>query len=238
MKFYSEMFKRIIVKISGEFLAGKHGSVFDIDILDKLSNDLIDASNEGHEIGVILGGGNIYRGKQHVEIDQNAADNVGMLATIQNAIIVSEILRQKNQRTEIFSAFQVDKIVKYYTYQEADIALKEGNICFFAGGTGNPYFTTDTAMVLRAVEMKCDLALKGTKVDGVYTDDPMINKDAIFIEDVTYTEALARNLNIMDMTAFSLARDYKIPIKVFNITVPGNLIKALSSKEIGTLVYE
>ena len=237
-EYQPEKLHRLILKISGEFLAGSQGFGFDQTILEQLTEDIIDVKKLGYGIGIVLGGGNFFRGKELTAIDRAAADNVGMLATIQNAIVVSEILRKKNYLTEIYSAFPVDKIAKFYTYKRADISLKEGKICFFCGGTGNPFFTTDTAAILRAIELHSDLVLKGTKVDGIYTADPKKYSDAKFIPEVSYSEALAKQLNIMDMTAFSLARDYNVPIKVFNITKKGNLKNAVLSRDTGTYVFE
>ncbi len=237
-EYQPEKLHRLILKISGEFLAGDKGFGFDQAILHQLSDDIIELKKLGYSIGIVLGGGNFFRGKELTDINRAAADNVGMLATIQNALVLSEYLKQKNYNTEVYSAFSVEKIAKFYTYKRADISLKEGKICFFCGGTGNPFFTTDTAAILRAVELQCDIVLKGTKVDGIYTADPKKDKNAEFIPEISYSEALNKQLNIMDMTAFSLARDYKVPIKVFDITVKGNLKNVVLSKNVGTYVYE
>ena len=230
--------KRLILKISGEFLAGDKGYGFDETILDQLAEDIIEVNNLGYEIGIVIGGGNFFRGRELTSIDRAAADNVGMLATIQNALVVSEVLKQKNYQTEVYSAFPIDKIAKYFTYQSAEKALRSKKICFFSAGTGNPFFTTDTAAVLRAIELNCNLVLKGTMVDGIYTSDPKKCDKAIFIPEISYSEALQKQLKIMDMTAFSLARDFKIPIKVFNIAKKRNIKKALLEKSVGTFVSE
>ena len=228
--------ERLLLKISGEFLGGDQGFGYDIACLDQLAEDIISVVELGYQIALVIGGGNIVRGKQLTAINQTAADNVGMLGTLQNAIVVSELLSEKGQNTVVFSAFQVDKIARYYTYQAVTKALKQGRICFLAGGTGNPHFTTDTAAVLRAIELNCDLVLKGTNVAGVYSADPKKYPSAQFIKNVTYDVAIAHHLNVMDMTAFSLAKDYKVPIKVFSIHEKGNLLKAVTSSEIGSLV--
>ncbi len=235
--YHPEKVHKIIFKISGEFLAGEKGFGFDNDIVNQLCEELIEVKKMGYSIGIVLGGGNFFRGGQHPEMERTAADNVGMIATLQNAIVITDGLKRRNYNTEIFSAFSCNKMAKYYTYQRAEMAFQEGKICFFAGGTGNPFFTTDTAAVLRAIELNCDLVLKGTKVDGIYTSDPNKDVKAQFIPDLTYSEALDKELNIMDMTAFSLAKDYNIPIKVFNVTVKGNIKNSLLSKEIGTFVH-
>jgi uridylate kinase len=233
-----ENFKRLILKISGEFLAGEAGFGYSDSILRQLTDDLIEVINLGYEIGIVIGGGNIVRGKQLDTIDQTSADNVGMLATIQNAIVVSEYLRQRDIQTEVYSAFPIPKIANFYTFQSALKAMSKKKICFLAGGTGNPFFTTDTAAILRAIELKSDLVLKGTNVDGVFDADPNKVDSAKLFSEISYSEALSKQLKVMDMTAFSLARDYKIPIKVFNICEKGNLQKAILAKEIGTYVYE
>jgi len=231
-----ENLKRLILKISGEYLAGKSGFGFDEKILQQVTDDIIEVKDLGYELGIIIGGGNLCRGKELDCIPHVAADNVGMLATLQNAIVVSEILKQKNQKTQIFTAFHIEKMGKLFTYQSADKALRKGKICFLSGGTGNPFFTTDTAAILRAIELKADLVLKGTKVDGIYTADPHKHKDATFIKNITYAEALAKRLNIMDMTAFSLASDYHISLKIFDVTKPGNIKKAILSADVGSYI--
>jgi uridylate kinase len=160
-----------------------------------------------------------------------------MLATIQNALIMRDVVMKKNYRAEIFSAIQVDKVAKFYTPNRAETALNEGNICFFCAGTGNPFFTTDTAAVLRAIELKADIVFKGTKVNGVYSADPVKNSNAKFIQNTSYDEVLLKKLSVMDMTAFSLARDFNMPIKIFNITKKGNMKEAVLNNSIGTYVH-
>lgn len=237
LTYQPEKVHKIILKISGEFLAGEKGFGFDYDVISQLCDELIEVKKMGYSIGIVLGGGNLFRGGQHSEMERAAADNVGMLATLQNALVIADGLKRRNYNTEIFSAFPCDKVAKYYTYQRAEMAFQEGKICFLAGGTGNPFFTTDTAAVLRAVELNCDLVLKGTKVDGVYTADPKKDPNATFIADLTYSDALVNELNIMDMTAFSLAKDYSIPIKVFDISQKGSIKSCLLSKDHGTFVH-
>ena len=230
--------KRIIIKISGEFLGGKTRFGYDKDVLYSLADEIIEIKDFGYSVGLVIGGGNFFRGSDITDINRVAADNIGMLATIQNAIMFSEVLRVKDCKAEVFSAFPVLKVSKYYTYQEVNKAMGKKTLCLLCGGTGNPFFTTDTTAILRAIELDCSLVLKGTMVDGIYTADPKKDKDAKFIKEITYSEALDKQLRIMDMTAFSLARDYKMPIKVFDINTRGNIIKALLSDEIGTRVFE
>jgi uridylate kinase len=234
-----EKIHRVIIKISGEFLAGKQHFGFHQEALSQLVEDLVEVKNQGYSIGVVLGGGNIFRGGAEMgnHLERYTADNVGMLATIQNALIIAEMLYKKNYQTDVFSAIQIDKMAKFFTPKRALTSMNEGRICFFCAGTGNPYFTTDTAAVLRALELKANLVLKGTKVDGIYTKDPMVDKTARFIPEITFQEALSKQLNVMDMTAFSLARENTIPIKVFNITKKGNLKLAIQRKDVGSFIY-
>jgi len=237
--FKPEKFHKVVIKISGEFLAGEKGFGIDLDTVNDLLLDIISIKKLGFSIGIVIGGGNFFRGLSETgdHLPRFTADNIGMLATIQNALILSSLLEKKNYSTEIYSAIQVDKVAKFYTPNRALTSLNEGKICFFCAGTGNPFFTTDTAAVLRAIELKCNLVLKGTKVDGVFTADPMKDKNAKFIEDITFDDVLAKKLNVMDMTAFSLARDNKMPIKVFNITKKGNMQKAVLEKSFGTFIH-
>ena len=234
-----EKIHKIIFKLSGEVLAGKKGFGIDLERVDELINEIISVKKLGYSIGIVLGGGNFFRGASEIgdQLDRVAADNVGMLATIQNALILVDLLKTKNYQTEIYSAIQLEKIAKFYTPNRAKTSLNEGKICFFCGGTGNPYFTTDTAAVLRAIELNADIVLKGTKVDGVFTADPVKDKNAKFISNLTFDEVLKKKLNVMDMTAFSLAREHNMPIKVFNIDKRDNLKEAILSEKVGTFVH-
>ena len=235
-----EKVHRIIFKISGEILAGAKGFGIDIEVVNDLVDEIIAAKKLGIGIGIVLGGGNFFRGNSEIGnmLQRFTADNVGMLATIQNALILSELLNKKNYYTEIHSAIQIDKVAKFYTPNRAKTSLNEGKICFFCGGTGNPFFTTDTAAVLRAIELNADIVMKGTKVDGVFTTDPKKDKNAKFIAEITYDELLLKKLKVMDMTSFSLAREYGMPIKVFNISKKGNMKNAILQKEVGTFIHK
>lgn len=239
-KYKPEKIHKVIFKISGEVLAGEKGFGIDMQSVENLIEDLISIRKAGYSIGIVLGGGNFFRGVSEVgkHINRYTADNVGMLATIQNALIMSGLLQKKNYRTEIYSAIQVDKVAKFYTPNRATTSLNEGKICFFCGGIGNPFFTTDTAAILRAIELNADIVLKGTKVDGVFSADPVKDKNAKFIADITFSEVLDKELQVMDMTAFSLARENNMPIKVFNITKKGSLREAILNKDIGTFVHK
>ena len=239
-KYKPEKIHKVIFKISGEVLSGEKGFGIDMQCVENLIEDLISIRKAGYSIGIVLGGGNFFRGVSEVgkHINRYTADNVGMLATIQNALIMSGVLQKKNYRTEIYSAIQVDKVAKFYTPNRATTSLNEGKICFFCGGIGNPFFTTDTAAILRAIELSADIVLKGTKVEGVYSADPVKDKNAKFIADITFSEVLDKELQVMDMTAFTLARENNMPIKVFNITKKGNLKEAILNKDVGTFVHK
>ena len=234
-----EKIHKFIIKISGEFLAGSKGFGVDLEIVENLIDDIIEVKKMGYSIGIVLGGGNFFRGVSEIgkHLKRYTADNVGMLATIQNALILSDLIKHRNYLTEIFSAIQVEKVAKFYTPNRAVTSMNEGKICFFCAGTGNPFFTTDTAAVLRAVELNANLVLKGTKVDGVFSADPIKDKSATYFPEISFNDVLSKRLNVMDMTAFSLARDNTMPIKVFNITKKGNLKEAIIKKNVGTYIF-
>ena len=235
-----EKVQKVILKISGEILAGEKGFGIDLKTIDNLINEIISIRKLGYGIGIVLGGGNFFRGASETgdNLRRSTADDVGMLATIQNALIMSDLLNKKNYLTEVYSAVQIDKVAKFYSPSRAKTSMKEGKICFFCGGTGNPFFTTDTAAVLRAIELNADLVLKGTKVDGVFTKDPAKDKNAKLIKDITFDEVLAKKLKVMDMTSFSLAREFNMPIKVFNIFKKNNMKEAILIKTEGTFVHQ
>lgn len=229
----------MMLKLSGEILAGKAGFGFDAEVCDRLTDELIELKNLGYGIAIVLGGGNIFRGGSwgQKELNRVTLDNIGMLATIQNALYLSEILLSKGCAAEVFSSFVLDKVAQHYSQPKVSQALAKGKICFIAGGTGNPYFTTDTAAVLRAIELKLDLVLKATKVDGLYTADPEKDPNAKFISEASFQRCLEERLGVMDLTAFSLAADNSMPIKIFNITQKGNLKKALQDAAYGTYIH-
>ena len=231
--------KRVLLKLSGEVLAGNKGFGYDDSVLDALTDELIEVKNLGYSLAIVLGGGNIFRGgawhKQ--ELNRVVLDSIGMLATVQNALYMAEVLVSKACPAEVFSSLAVDKVVPCYSPQAATAAMENGSICFLSGGTGNPFFTTDTAAVLRAVELKADLVMKATKVDGLYTADPMKDKDAVFIASASFQDCLEQRLGVMDLTAFSLAADNRMPIKIFNISKPGMLKDALLMQDAGTYIH-
>ncbi len=237
--FKLEKINRVLFKISGEILAGKKEFGIDIDCVNKIANEIISVKKLGYSVGIVVGGGNFFRGISEVggKLKRVAADSIGMLATIQNALVLSDVIQNKNYLTEIYSAIQVEKIAKFYTPNRALTSLNEGKICLFCAGTGNPFFTTDTAAVLRAIEIEADIVCKGTKVDGIFTADPMKNKNAEFIQDATFDEVLNKKLKVMDLTAFSLARENNMPIKVFNINKSGNLLNSITKIETGSFIH-
>jgi uridylate kinase len=234
-----EKIHTIILKLSGEVLSGHQTFGINIQRIEEIIGEVIAVRKMGYRIGMVLGGGNFFRGSSETAkyLDRVTADNVGMLATVQNALIFSDLMRNKNYLTEVYTAFKVDRIAKFYTPDRAITSLNEGKICFFCGGIGNPFFTTDTTAILRGIELKADLVLKATKVDGIYSNDPMKDKNAKLYKKITFDEALDKKLKVMDMTAFSLAREYNMPIKVFNIDIRGNMIKAIQDVDLGTYVH-
>ncbi len=235
----SENVKRVLLKLSGEVLAGEKGFGYHDGVIDTLTDELVAVHKLGYSLAIVLGGGNIFRGGswKNRELNRVVLDSIGMLATVQNALYVAEILVSKGIATEVLSSLAVDKVVDRYSPEAAIKALEAGKICFISGGTGNPYFTTDTAAVLRALEIKADLVLKATKVDGLYTADPKKDPNARFIASASYQECLDQRLGVMDLTAFSLATDHHLPLKIFNISYPNALGKALTQADFGTYIH-
>ena len=237
--YQSENIHRLVLKLSGEVLSGKKGVTYDETLINSLTDAIITVHNRNYELGIVLGGGNIFRGGswKNKNLNRVVLDSIGMLATIQNSLYMAEILSSRGIECAIFSSLAVDKVVDRYTPQLASSALEQGKICFLSGGTGNPYFTTDTAAVLRAVELNADIVLKATNVDGLYSADPKKDKNARFISNASFEECLQNRLGVMDLTAFSLAMDNAMPIKIFNISQPEMLIEALTKTETGTYIH-
>ncbi len=239
MTYQPEKIHRLLLKISGEVLAGPRGFGYDDAVINALTDEIIEARRLGYSIAIVLGGGNIFRGGSwaNQSLDRVTLDHIGMLATVQNSLYLAEILNRKNYAAQVFTSFSMDSVAKHYTPRRAFQAMEAGNICLLSGGTGNPFFTTDTAAILRACELKLDIVFKGTKVDGLYSADPQIDPQAEFIADATYDQCLEQKLGVMDMTAFSLARANALPIKIFNIGKPGGLCQAISSPGHGTYIH-
>lgn len=233
-------YKRVLLKLSGEVLMGGAGYGIEPDTINRLADELIEVRRSGVELAIVIGGGNIFRGMSGTAsgMDRASADYMGMLATIMNAIALQDAIERQGEYVRVVSALHVREVAEPYIRRRAVRHLEKGRIIIFAAGTGNPYFTTDTAASLRAMEINADVVLKGTKVDGVYTADPMRNPDAERYETLTFTEALTKQLGVMDATALSLCRDNRMPIIVFDVTAKGALLKAVSGEPVGTLVKE
>ena len=230
--------KRILLKFSGESVAGNDEHGIDPKILDQMANSVKSCRDLGAEIGIVIGGGNLFRGEKLNEagMDRVAGDHMGMLATVMNGIALRDALERAGIKTRVMSAISMSGIVEHYDRRLAIQLLSDGFVVIFTAGTGNPFFTTDTAGCLRAIETQSDLMVKATRVDGVYDSDPEINKDAKLFDELTFDEAITKNLKVMDATALTLARDHKLPIKVCNVNQPDALKNIICGKKIGTLI--
>jgi len=233
-------YKRVMLKLSGEVLMGATPFGVDPDTINRLAREIIEVQNSGIELAIVIGGGNIFRGMSGTAsgMDRASADYMGMLATVMNSIALQDAIERNGATVRVISALHIREIAEPYIRRRAVRHLEKGRILIFAAGTGNPYFTTDTAASLRAMEIQADAVLKGTKVDGVYTSDPAKNADAKRYDTLTFTEALTNRLGVMDATAMSLCRDNQMPIVVFDVTTPGQMLKAVSGEPVGTLVKE
>lgn len=234
------MYKRILLKLSGEALMGEQEFGIDPNILKQYSLEIKAVHEAGVQIGIVIGGGNIYRGVSNSSdnIDKVTGDHMGMLATLINALALQSALEHQGLITRLISAIRMEVIAEPFIRRRAVRHLEKNRIVIFGAGTGNPYFTTDTAAALRAVEIEADVIIKGTRVDGVYDSDPEKNPNAIRFPNISYMDVLKRNLNIMDMTAITLCRENKLPILVFNMNGPGNLKRLVMGEAIGTKVFE
>jgi uridylate kinase len=232
------IYKRILLKLSGEALIGNQGFGIDPDALQKFAKEVVAAHQLGVEIAIVIGGGNIFRGVQGLTkgISKVSGDYMGMLATVINSIAFQNVLETFGVQTRLQSAIKMEQIAEPLIRRRAIRHLEKGRIVIFGAGTGNPYFTTDTAAVLRAIEIEADAILKGTRVDGVYDCDPEKNHDAIMYDKISYNDVIEKNLRIMDQTAFTLRRENNLPIRVFNILVEGNLKRILLDENLGTLI--
>ena len=230
--------KRILVKFSGESVAGddKHG--IDPKILNDMAESVKACKDIGAEIGIVIGGGNLFRGEKlnKAGMDRVAGDHMGMLATVMNGIALRDALERAGIKTRVMSAISMSGIVEHYDRRLAIQLLSDGYVVIFTAGTGNPFFTTDSAGCLRAIETQSDLMLKATRVDGVYDSDPELNKDAKFFDTLKFDEAISKNLKVMDSTALTLARDHGLPINVFNLSKTNALKDIICGKKIGTLI--
>lgn len=231
-------YERALVKLSGESLAGSKGFGIDPPVIEELAGEIKKVHTAGVALGLVVGGGNIVRGTVASErgMDRVSADYMGMLATVINALALQDILEKAGVETRVMSAIRMEKLAEPYIRRRALRHIEKGRVVIFAGGTGNPYFSTDTAAVLRAIEMEADVILKATKVDGVYTSDPVSDPAAEFIEKITYLEVMTRELGVMDAAAISLCKENDLPVIVLNIKRPGAILSALEGERIGTLV--
>lgn len=231
-------YKRVLLKLSGEALAGDRGFGIDTDVIQTIAMGVARAREAGAELGLVIGGGNIFRGvaASAKGMDRASSDYMGMLATCINALALQDALEKLNVFTRVQSAIEMAEIAEPYIRRKAIRHLEKGRVVIFAAGTGNPYFTTDTAAALRAMEIDAEVIMKATKVDGVYDKDPMKHDDAIKFEELTYIETLNRRLNVMDSTAISLCMDNSLPIITFNLKDPVNILRVLRGEKIGTLI--
>ncbi|MFQ5794634.1 MAG: UMP kinase [Candidatus Bipolaricaulia bacterium] len=227
---------RALLKISGEAFKGGQSFGIEGQALNEISEQIAEIASEGIEVAVVVGGGNIFRGAETQEIDRVVGDYIGMLATVINGMALQDALERRGFETRLQSAIEMHEICEPVILRRAIRHLEKGRIVIFAAGTGNPYFTTDTAAALRASEIEADLLLKATKVDGVYSSDPRVDKEAKHLKRITYRELITRDLKIMDLSAVDMCRENNIPIVVFDIFTHGNLKRAVAGEDVGTLV--
>jgi uridylate kinase len=231
-------FRRALLKLSGEALAGDKGYGLDFGVVERLADEVKAVRHQGADLGLVIGGGNIIRGTaaSRQGMDRVSADYMGMLATVINALAVQDILEKKGVDTRVMTAIRMEALAEPYIRRRALRHLEKGRVVIFAGGTGNPYFSTDTAAVLRALEIEAEVLLKGTNVDGVYSADPRKDKSAEFIPEISFHDAIVRGLGVMDANAFGLCKDNGLPIQVFNVGRPGAIVRILEGESIGTMV--
>lgn len=231
-------YKRVLLKISGEGLQGKGNYGIGSGRISELADEIVVAKSTGAEIGLVVGGGNIFRGLAGTELgfDRAAGDYMGMLATAINALALQVVLEKKGLHTRVLTAIKMDQVAEPYIRRRAVHHLEKGRVIILAGGTGNPYFTTDTAAALRAIEIGAEVVLKGTKVDGVFDSDPVKSSSAIKFDHISYMDVIEKDLRVMDHTAIALCAENGLPIVVFNLNTKGNLSRVLSGDAIGTLV--
>ena len=232
-------FKRILLKLSGESLAGSQGYGIDVTRLNEYAQQIKEIHDMGVQIGIVIGGGNIFRGLQGAGkgFDRVKGDQMGMCATVINSLGLSSALGAIGCKTRVLTAIRMEPVGEFYSKWKAIEAMERGEVVIMSGGTGQPYFTTDTGSSLRGVEIEADVMLKGTRVDGVYTADPEKDPTATKFHDITYEEVLARNLKVMDLSAIVMCNDNNLPIYVFNMDIVGNLKKVMEGEDIGTLVH-
>ena len=232
------MYKRVLLKISGEALAAGSGFGIDAVFVTRVASEIVELAKAGCQAGIVVGGGNFFRGvaQQAIDMDRVAADHMGMLSTVINAIALQDAIEKRGLFCRVMSAIEMHEVAEPYIRRRAMRHLEKGRIIIFAAGTGNPYFSTDTAAALRAMEIKADILLKATSVDGIYTADPKRDPHATRYETVSYTEILQKNLKVMDTSAVSLCRDNHMPMMVFSMREQGNITRVVGGEPLGTLV--
>jgi uridylate kinase len=237
-KMLAKMYKRILLKLSGEALQGADKYGINENVLLQYAEDIKAVSQKNTQVAVVVGGGNIFRGLSGTQrgFDRIKGDYMGMLATVINSIAIQSTLISTGQKAKVLTSIRMEPVGEYYSCDRAIEYMNDGYVVIIAGGTGNPFFTTDSAAALRAVETQCDVLLKGTRVNGIYTADPETDKSAIKFDTLTFSEAYGRNLKIMDLTAFTLCRENNLPIIVFDINEKGNLLKIINGEKTGTTV--
>lgn len=233
-------FKRILLKLSGEALAAEQGFGVDNARIHEIAAEIAEVQKLGIEIAIVVGGGNFFRGvaEQARDMDRVSADHMGMLATVINALALQDALEKQDVHTRVMSAIEMNQVAEPFIRRRAIRHLEKGRVVVFAAGTGNPYFSTDTAASLRAMEIKADVIMKATKVDGIYDADPMKVQDATMFESITYIDVLKMGLRVMDATAISLCRENNLPIVIFNLNIPGNIRRVVMGEKVGSLVSE
>jgi uridylate kinase len=238
MRYSQGMYKRILLKLSGEALAADRGFGVDSDTVFQISQEVAEVRSLDVEVAIVVGGGNFFRGvaEQARHMDRVSADHMGMLGTVINALAFQDALEKCGVHSRVMSAIEMNQVAEPYIRRRAIRHLEKGRVVIFAAGTGNPYFSTDTAASLRAMEIKADVLLKATKVDGIYNADPILSKDATMYEEITYFEILRQGLKVMDMTAVSLCKDNAMPMIIFNMNKPGNILRVVSGERVGSLV--
>ena len=232
-------FRRILLKLSGESLMGRQGYGIDTQRLKEYASQIKEISDMGVQIGIVIGGGNIFRGLSGAGkgFDRVKGDQMGMCATVINSLALSSALDASGQKNRVLTAIRMEPIGEFYSKWKAIEAMEQGAVAIMSGGTGSPYFTTDTGSSLRGIEIEADVMLKGTRVDGIYTADPEKDPTATKFHDITYSEVIQRGLKVMDITATAMCMQNDLPIYVFNMDIPGNLKKVIGGEEIGTLVH-
>ncbi|OOF19680.1 UMP kinase [Salinivibrio sp. MA427] len=231
-------YQRILLKLSGEALQGKDGFGIDPTVLDRMAQEIKELVELGVQVGLVIGGGNLFRGAGLAEAGmiRVVGDHMGMLATVMNGLAMRDALHRAYVNARVMSAIPLNGVCDSYNWAEAISQLRNGRVVIFSAGTGNPFFTTDSAACLRGIEIESDVVIKATKVDGVYSDDPTKNPDATLYDSLTYQDVLEKELKVMDLAAFTLARDHKLPLRVFNMNKPGALRRVVMGEAEGTLI--